>query len=166
MPKSHSFKFFLHRRLQGRVLLQTELGNLPTACPRWVRQAVAAAVPAIAQFHTQRWQFTLRITSGATAKEANQQFRNKDYTPDVLTFPLWEDAAGVPYAGDILLGWPKVVADAAAQEKPLKAHVQHLVVHAMLHLVGEDHQTPKQAKQMETQEVAILAALGWPNPYL
>lgn len=166
MPQSHSFKFFQAGRLHGQVLLQTEVGNVPAATPRWVRQAVAAAYPAIAKFYTAPWQFTVRMASEPAAQAANQQFREKTYTPDVLTFPLWEDLGEVAYAGDILLGWPKVVADAQLQDKPLKAHVQHLIIHAMLHLVGEDHQTPTQATRMEAQEVAILAALGWPNPYL
>jgi probable rRNA maturation factor len=51
-----------------------------------------------------------------------------------------------------------------AKQSKRKAQ-QHLVVHSLLHLAGEDHQTPAQATQMETQEIAILATLGWPNPY-
>jgi probable rRNA maturation factor len=44
-------------------------------------------------------------------------------------------------------------------------HLQHLVVHGLLHLLGFDHDTEAQAEVMERLEVQILAALGVPDPY-
>ena len=44
-------------------------------------------------------------------------------------------------------------------------HLQHLVVHGLLHLLGFDHDTDAQAEIMERLEVQILATLGVPDPY-
>ena len=51
--------------------------------------------------------------------------------------------------------------------KAAEAHFAHLVVHGMLHLQGYDHETSEQdAEIMEQRERGILAALGYPDPYL
>ena len=46
-----------------------------------------------------------------------------------------------------------------------EAHLQHLVAHGVLHLVGYDHETDAEAEQMEGLERVILAGLGVPDPY-
>jgi probable rRNA maturation factor len=48
---------------------------------------------------------------------------------------------------------------------PLPHHLQHLVVHGLLHLLGYDHETDADAEEMETLETEILASIGVPNPY-
>ena len=56
------------------------------------------------------------------------------------------------------------VADAAG--KPLADHVTHLVIHALLHLLGYDHIREADATLMEGIEVRALARLGLSDPYL
>lgn len=70
-----------------------------------------------------------------------------------------------PLAGDLVLCVPVVAHEAAAQGKPLEAHFAHLVVHGMLHLQGYDHERTDDAQEMERLETAILASLGYPDPY-
>ena len=41
----------------------------------------------------------------------------------------------------------------------------HLFVHAVLHLLGYDHGTEKQAEKMENLEILILSNLQIDNPY-
>ena len=55
--------------------------------------------------------------------------------------------------------------EAAQQEKAVSAHWAHLVVHGCLHLLGYDHMNDDDADTMENLEVAIMAALGFANPY-
>jgi probable rRNA maturation factor len=57
------------------------------------------------------------------------------------------------------------VREARAQGKTLEAHYAHLVVHAMLHLRGYLHDRARDAKRMERREIAILARLGYADPY-
>ena len=48
---------------------------------------------------------------------------------------------------------------------PLEHHMQHLVVHGLLHLLGYDHETDEEAQVMEGLEVAFSARLGIADPY-
>ncbi len=60
---------------------------------------------------------------------------------------------------------PVVAREAREQGKALRAHWAHMVVHGTLHLLGEDHDTARRAAAMEAREMAILAGLGFGNPY-
>ena len=106
---------------------------------------------------------TIRIVDEAEARELNLAYRGKDYATNVLTFVLDEN----PYLmGDIVMCAPVVVTEAAAQHKSIAAHFAHLTVHGMLHLHGYDHEKDAPAELMEALETAILAKLGYANPYL
>jgi len=55
--------------------------------------------------------------------------------------------------------------EAKAQGKSTHDHFLHLLLHGMLHLFGYDHQTGRQAKTMESREIAMLEKVGISNPY-
>jgi probable rRNA maturation factor len=67
--------------------------------------------------------------------------------------------------GDVVLADGVVAREAKDQGKPVPAHVSHLVVHGVLHLLGYDHEADSDAETMEALEVRTLAGLGFPNPY-
>jgi probable rRNA maturation factor len=49
---------------------------------------------------------------------------------------------------------------------PLEHHAAHLIVHALLHLAGHDHETsPGDAAAMEALEIKALALMGIADPY-
>jgi probable rRNA maturation factor len=165
MASVHHFRLHKNHRVWGTVVLHSVAKGTPAALPVWVREAIAAAWPQIKPYPKAPWALGLRVVEADEAIAANTQFRSKTYAPDVLSFPLWEGEGTRVYAGDILLCWPTLKAAATAQGKPIKAHVQHLVVHALLHVAGYDHLTPQDAAQMEALEIKLLAGLSVPNPY-
>jgi probable rRNA maturation factor len=118
---------------------------------RWIRAALDA--PA---------EITVRIVGEDEGRALNREYRSKDYATNVLTFDY--QAAPVVVA-DLVLCAPVVAREARAQRKPLEAHYAHLLVHGALHAQGWDHQRSAQARRMEGHETAVLAALGYPDPY-
>lgn len=100
----------------------------------------------------------------------NAAWRGRDRTTDVLSFPASEPGAGPPpgapvVLGDVVLAFETCTSDAASLERPLAAHVRHLLVHGLLHLLHYDHETPEAAAVMEPLEVSVLRDLGVPDPY-
>ena len=87
---------------------------------------------------------------------------------NVLSFPpapLPRRAARRAPLGELVI-CPRVLrGEARAQDKTLRAHWAHLVVHGTLHLVGYDHERAADARRMERREIAVLRRLGFANPY-
>lgn len=105
---------------------------------------------------------TIRMVDENEGLELNKKFRGKNYATNVLTF-IGEDAE-VLY-GDIVICAPVVEKEALTQRKALLAHYAHLVLHAVLHLQGYDHENDNEAAQMEARETALMAKLGYADPY-
>jgi probable rRNA maturation factor len=118
---------------------------------RWVKAALM-----------QEAEIVLRLVDEVEGRELNQQFRDKDYATNVLTF-VYDDTQ--PLTGDIVLCAPVVSQEAQQQYKDLLAHYAHLTVHGILHLQGYDHIEDADAVEMEQLETQILARLGYGNPY-
>jgi probable rRNA maturation factor len=118
---------------------------------RWVRAALEA--PA---------QVTVRIVGEAEGHALNKSYRRQDHATNVLTFD-YERAPVV--VADLVLCAPVVAREAKEQGKSLEAHYAHLLVHGALHAQGYDHERVRDAKVMEARERAVLAALGYDDPY-
>jgi probable rRNA maturation factor len=136
----------------------------------------AVGVPPAADF--QRWakaafsgqraeaELSIRIVGEPEGADLNSRYRGKSGPTNVLSFPA-ELPPGVPVSsvGDIVICASVVAREAAAQGKDPRAHWAHLTVHGCLHLIGYDHEDDNKAAEMEPLETAILAELGYPDPY-
>ena len=103
------------------------------------------------------------LTDDEAVRDLNDRFRHKNVATNVLSFPAHETATG--HLGDIALAYGVCAREADEQGKPLAAHLQHLVAHGVLHLVGYDHADEADAEIMEDLERRILSQLGLPDPY-
>lgn len=108
---------------------------------------------------------TLRFVGEAEGRALNRRFRRRDRATNVLSFVYHEGRGTRGIDGDVVLCVPVMRREAEEQGKLLTAHSAHLVIHAMLHLQGYDHAHGADAARMEAREVAILARLGFPDPY-
>jgi probable rRNA maturation factor len=104
------------------------------------------------------------LTDDATVADLNQRFRGKAGPTNVLSFPAPVTAR--PHLGDLSLAYGVCAREAIEQKKSFAHHLQHLLVHGALHLVGFDHMSEAEAESMEALERKVLATLGVPNPYL
>lgn len=106
---------------------------------------------------------TLRFVNAVEGKKLNLAFRQKDYATNVLTFPY--ELSKNELAADIIFCLPILQKEAREQNKLLKAHLAHLIVHGCLHAQGYDHEAANDAKKMETLEIQALQKMGFDNPY-
>ncbi len=109
----------------------------------------------------------VRICEEAESAQLNEDFRNKPYATNVLSFPADVDLPeGTPVLGDLALCWPVLQREALAQNKTELNHFSHLFVHGVLHLLGFDHVTDDEAQEMEAIEIQVLQRLAIANPYI
>jgi probable rRNA maturation factor len=133
---------------------------------RAVREALAAEPP------SGRVELSVVLTDDRAVRRLNRDWRGQDKPTNVLSFPSHHGAgaprlpAGVPVPlGDVVVACGVAAAEAAAQGKSLRAHLAHLVVHGVLHLLGHDHEADAEAERMEALEVRVLRRMGIANPY-
>jgi len=100
---------------------------------------------------------TVVLASDRVVRDLNWRHRGKNKPTNVLTYEQ--------PAPEIVLALGVVRAEAAAQGRRAAHHLAHLVVHGALHLQGEDHDHPGDARRMEMLEARILHRIGVPNPW-
>lgn len=153
-------------RLDVSVNYAAPRPGLPAAVSfrKWVGAALAHRI--------READLAIRIVGAKEGRALNRHYRGKDYATNVLSFPA-DMAEGVklpkgvkmPLLGDIVLCAPVIAREAREQKKPLAEHYAHLTVHGTLHLLGLDHEDPREAECMEQLERDILAGLGIGDPY-
>ena len=135
---------------------------------RWVGAALADAMTAKSS-RSHAAAFVVRFVDRAEGRALNRDFRGKDYATNVLTFPYEERMprahADPAIRADLVLCTPVVSEEARAQGKTLDAHYAHLVVHGVLHALGQDHENAHDAHAMEARETRILARFRITDPY-
>jgi probable rRNA maturation factor len=145
--------------------------DIEVEAPAWTEALPAAealtrasAEAALAQEGADDEGVTVLLTDDETVRDLNARFRDQDKPTNVLSFPA--PANPERFLGDIALAYGVCAREAAEQGKPIAHHLQHLVAHGVLHLLGYDHMSDGEAQAMEGLERVILAGLGVPDPYL
>jgi rRNA maturation RNase YbeY len=120
--------------------------------------ASAAAVPEVTARLPAAASLTLRVTGDRELRRLNREFLGEDHATDVLSFPA--GSPGDPYLGDIALSWPMVVRQAGSFGHPVEVEAALLSVHGLLHLLGWDHRTVAEEREMWRLTRVALAAAG------
>ncbi|MGF1760559.1 rRNA maturation RNase YbeY [Photobacterium sagamiensis] len=109
---------------------------------------------------------TIRLVDEEESHTLNHEYRGKDKSTNVLSFPF-EAPPGIELdlLGDLIICRQVVEKEAAEQKKPLNAHWAHMVVHGSLHLLGYDHIEDDEAEEMESLETEIMVKMGFTDPY-
>lgn len=126
---------------------------------QWIEQALAAENKDDAEL-------TVRIVDESESAALNKEYRNKNDSTNVLSFPFdCPEGLDLNLLGDLVICVPVVEREAKQQGKNSQAHWAHMLVHGVLHLLGYDHIEETEAENMEAREIKILQDLGFPNPY-
>ncbi len=111
------------------------------------RKAIKATVASVLEEHKVQSavEVSIAIVGDRKMTKLNKQYRNKEGTANILEFPLVEGESSrlpddVTRLGDIVISYPMVIKEAAAQELLVDERVDELVRHGMLHLLGLHHE--------------------------
>lgn len=89
-----------------------------------------------------RYQLSLSFIGETRGKRINQEARGKTYIPNVLSFPLTEDA------GEMYITPSVAKREAKKYDHSYHKHLLFLFIHGLVHLKGFDH-GPKMDKLEE-----------------
>ena len=92
--------------------------------------------------------FSVCLVSDAVMRRYQMRFRGMDQPTDVLSFP---DGAG-GRAGDLLVSAETARYQARRLGHSVETEIQILLLHGLLHLLGFDHQVPRDAARMARAE--------------
>ncbi|MGJ7921411.1 rRNA maturation RNase YbeY [Neobacillus sp. LXY-4] len=112
---------------------------------------------------------SVTFVSNERIQEINREYRDKDQPTDVISFAMEELGEGemalagldMPrILGDIIISVPKAEEQAEEYGHSFKRELGFLAVHGFLHLLGYDHMTEAEEKEMFTKQKDILNAYG------
>ncbi len=127
----------------------------------------ALAVPEIGARVSGDAGLAVRITGDRELRRLNRQFLDEDHPTDVLAFPSG-DVRRTPggarlhegHLGDLAISWPAVRRQAAEHGHTDFAELALLAVHGLLHLLGWDHETEAERREMTRLTLAALGRAG------
>lgn len=144
------------------LLLRNRTGRAPVGVA-WVRRLSERTLAAVKGRSFERGaEMSVTWVGDARMRRLNKDYRGKDRTTDVLSFPLLEGKrlAKAPKRplplGDVVISLPRTRRQAAERGVPFRDELALLLVHGILHLLGFDHATPAQEKRMFGLQSRIL----------
>lgn len=123
--------------------------------------------------NTDSLELTILLTNNDEMSQLNKDFLNKIGPTNVLSFPdrnlhyndiSAEDFKDEVILGDIAFGLEIIIEESQQYNLTLEKHFTHLLVHAILHLIGYDHENKNDFQAMKDLEISILDKLGIDKP--
>lgn len=111
------------------------------------RKKIKSAIDSVLQENNVQSQLEVSVAIVGDRKmtKLNKEYRNKEGTTNILSFPLSEGEqthlpTDITRLGDIVISYPMVIKEASEQEMLVDERVDELVRHGMLHLLGLHHE--------------------------
>jgi rRNA maturation RNase YbeY len=126
--------------------------------PAFLRQVLtrSATLPEVhARLPAGTSTIAVRLTDDSELRRLNREYAHHDEVTDVLSF-----AGRPPQIGDLAISWQAVVRQAAQHGHPDATELALLCVHGMLHLLGWDHETARDRREMTRLTIAALKLSG------
>ena len=118
---------------------------------------VCKAFPKKYKFFNKKVSFTLLLSNNKNIKKLNKDFRNKNKSTDILSFPFNKKIRIMKqtYIGDIIISYNFIDKPKSQKLKIFKVKLIKTFIHGFLHLVGFDHIKNKDYKKMLKEEESI-----------
>ena len=120
----------------AREIVVAGLGRFPAVSDRrlsaWLDELVAELAPGHSSF-------AVRFVGDRAMRALNRDFRGKDATTDVLSFPGGPTPDG-NHLGDVVISVPQAERQAAEAGHSTARELRTLLLHGVLHCLGHDHE--------------------------
>ena len=122
---------------------------------------VCKAFPKKYKFFNKKVSFTLLLSNNKNIKKLNKDFRNKNKSTDILSFPFSKKIKILKesYLGDIIISYDFIDKPKSQDLKFFKKKLIKIFIHGFLHLVGFNHIKDKDYKKMLKEEDQIYKSV-------
>jgi probable rRNA maturation factor len=146
--------------MAGEVRLEVELikavrAPVAAAFARSILVSAATLPELVARLPDGTATVAVRLTSDEELRRLNRDYAGTDAVTDVLSF-----AGSENHLGDIAISWPMVVRQAEEFGETALTEFGLLAVHGLLHLMGWDHATAAERREMSRLTLAALQRSG------
>ena len=102
---------------------------------------ICKAFPKKYQYLNKKISFTLLLSNNRNIKKLNKNFRNKNKSTDILSFPVDKKIkiSKNTYLGDIIISFNYLDKPKSQDLNSFKKKVVKIFIHGFLHLLGFDH---------------------------
>ena len=122
---------------------------------------ICNAFPKRYKFLNKRVSLTLLLSNNKNIKKLNKNFRNKDKSTDILSFPFSKKTkiSKQTYLGDIIISYNFIDKPRSQKLQTFKEKVIKTFIHGFLHLLSFDHLNYKDYKKMLKEEKRIYQSV-------
>ena len=101
-------------------------------------------------------------------QELNRDYRNKDYSADIITFAVFADSPDEEKfvldmeinLGEVIIGLDRVIDEAEKKGVTKEVELLFLISHGIMHLLGFDHQTQEDFDFVVAHQKKALESIG------
>ncbi len=144
------------------VFVSRRARRSPALEPRRVR---ALCQKMLAELELENAELSVLLTDDAHIHELNLAHRGKDKPTDVLSFPQDLDdpknpkqLGPSPLLGDVVISLDTAERQARSRKRELIGEVRFLLAHGIGHLIGYDHATPSEKREMDRMTRRLVRA--------
>ena len=122
---------------------------------------ICKSFPKKYRFLNKKISFTLLLSNNKNIKKLNKNFRNKNKSTDILSFPFSKKIkfSKKVYIGDIIISYDFIDKPKSQKLKFFKEKLIKTFIHGFLHLLNFDHKKNKDYKKMIKEEKFIYQSV-------
>ena len=122
---------------------------------------ICRAFPNRYKFSNKKISLTLLLSNNKNIRKLNKNFRNKNKSTDILSFPFDKKIKITKntYIGDIIISFNFINKPKSQNLKFFKRKLIRIFIHGFLHLLGFDHLKDKDHKKMLKEEELIYQSV-------
>ena len=136
----------------------------------WRREDIATVRNILKITGLRKKGLSVNLSDDFNIRKVNLKWKGLNKATNVLSFPNEEKfnnyETNMVYLGDIILAYETIEKERKIKNIDLRKHMTHILVHGILHLKGYTHQSDRDTKLMQNEEIRILKNLKIKNPYI